>query len=226
MTRADSMRQTASMVRCRSVADTATDHTSFKRGVQERLFVRGLIWQLSAAAYFVLDLFLGQDGGEVFHLKDLADFDFVVAGVAVGAALDPLDGLFKGLDLQDREAGDELLGFGEGPVGDGAGLAGEFDTNAFGGGVQALGREQDAGFAELLTVLAHLEQELWIGKRAFLFGFFRCFDNYHESHLLCPLRFGMNVEVSRLIWRRGLAGLFCRLFVELADLGLTVACYF
>jgi hypothetical protein len=29
MTRADSMRQTASMVRCRSVADTATDHTSF-----------------------------------------------------------------------------------------------------------------------------------------------------------------------------------------------------
>src|SRR6266567_4994666 len=61
MTRADSMRQTASMVRCRSVADTATDHTSFKRGVQERLFVGGLIWQLSSALYFVLDLLFGQD---------------------------------------------------------------------------------------------------------------------------------------------------------------------
>jgi hypothetical protein len=30
----------------------------------------------------------------------------------------------------------------------------------------------------------------------------------------------LNVEVSRPIWRRGLAGLFCELFVELADLGL------
>src|ERR1700689_1713030 len=35
----------------------------------------------------------------------------------------------------------------------------------------------------------------------------------------------MNVEVSRLIGR-GLAGLFCWLLVELADLGLAVAGYF
>jgi hypothetical protein len=41
-----------------------------------RLFVGGLIWQLSPFRYFVLDLLFGQDGCEVFHLKDLADFDF------------------------------------------------------------------------------------------------------------------------------------------------------
>ena len=87
-----------------------------------RLFVGGLICQLSADFYFVLDLLFGQDGCEVFHLEDLADFDLGVAGAAVGAALDPLDGLFEGLDLQDREAGDELLGFGEGAVDDGADL--------------------------------------------------------------------------------------------------------
>jgi hypothetical protein len=75
MTRADSMRYTASMVRwktrCGSVADTATDHTSFNPWMQERLFVGGLIWQLSSEFYFVLDLLFGQDGCEVFHLKDL-----------------------------------------------------------------------------------------------------------------------------------------------------------
>jgi hypothetical protein len=84
--------------------------------MQERLFVGGLIWQLSSAMYFVLDLLFRQDGCEVPHLKDLADFDFLVAGAAVGATLDPLDGLFEGLDLQYREAGDELLSLGEGAV--------------------------------------------------------------------------------------------------------------
>ena len=105
--------------------------------MQVRLFVGGLIWQLSPFRYFVLDLLFGQDGCEVFHLKDLADFDFVVAGAAVGAALDPLDGLFEGLDLQDRETGDELLGLGEGAVDDGTRLAGEFDACAFGAGMEA-----------------------------------------------------------------------------------------
>ena len=46
--------------------------------MQVLLFVCGLIWQLSSELYFVLDLLFGQDGREVFHLKDLADFDLVV----------------------------------------------------------------------------------------------------------------------------------------------------
>src|SRR5580704_11719612 len=193
--RGDSILQTASMVRCRSVADTATDHTSFKRGVQERLFVGGLIRQLSPFRYFVLDLLFGQDGGEVFHLKDLADFDFGVAGVGVGAAFDPLDGLFEGLDLPEPEAGDELLGLGEGAVDDGTRLAGELDACAFGAGMEAIHGEHDASLHELFVVLAHLEQELWIGEGAFFFGFCGGFDDDHESHFLCP--FGLEVR-----WRQ------------------------
>src|ERR1700676_5633430 len=128
--------------------------------MQERLFVGGLIWQLNSALYFVLDLLFEQDGCEVFHLKDLADFDFVVAGAAVGATLDPLDGLFEGLDLQDRETSDELLGLGERAVDDGTRVAREFDACAFGAGMEAIEGEQDASLAELFVVLAHLEQYL------------------------------------------------------------------
>src|SRR6266481_6982896 len=97
--------------------------------MQVRLFVGGLIWQLSSFRYFVLDLLFGQDGGEVFHLKDLADFDFGAG--AEGAALEPFDGLFDVADLPDPEAGDELLGLGEGPVDNGKRIAGEFDACAF-----------------------------------------------------------------------------------------------
>src|ERR1700756_2481929 len=98
--------------------------------MQERLFVGGLIWQLSSELYFVLDLLFGEDGCEVFHLTDLTDFDFVVVRAA-GATLDPLDGLLERLDLQDIKAGDELLGLGEGAVDDRTRLAGEFDACAF-----------------------------------------------------------------------------------------------
>ena len=91
--------------------------------MQVRLFVGGLIWQLGSELYFVLNLLFGQDGCEVFHLKDLADFDFRVARVGAGATLDPLDGLFEGLDLPEPEAGDKLLGLGEWAVDDGSRLA-------------------------------------------------------------------------------------------------------
>src|SRR5271170_1426524 len=151
MTRADSMRLTAS-IRCK-----------------ERLFVGGLIRQLSPFRYFVADLLFGQDGCEVFHLKDLADFDFVVAGAAVRATLDPLDGLFQRLDLPDPEAGDELLGLGEGAVDDGTRLAGEFDACAFGAGMEAIHGEHDASLDELFVELAHVGQKLWISARAFFF---------------------------------------------------------
>src|SRR3981189_3946344 len=100
------------------------------------LFFGGLIWQVSSELYVVLDLLFGQDGCEVFHLKDLADFDFGVAGAAVGATLDPLDGLFEGLALPEPEPGAEPLGLGEGAVDDGAILAREADAGAFGAGLE------------------------------------------------------------------------------------------
>ena len=151
------------------------------------LIVGSLIWQFSSALHFVLDLLFGQDGCEFFHLKDLADFDFGVAAVGVGATLDPLDGLFEGLDLPEPEAGDELLGLGERAVDDGARLAGEFDACAFGAGVEAIHGEHDAGLDELFVVLAHLGHELWIGEGAFFFCLWGCFDDDHESH--CEISF-------------------------------------
>ncbi len=102
-----------------------------------------MIWQFRSELYFVLDLLFGQDGCEVFHLKDLTDFDLGFASVGVGAALDPLDGLFEGLDLPEPEAGDEFLGFGEGAANDGTRLAGEFDACSFGAGMEAIEGEQD-----------------------------------------------------------------------------------
>src|SRR6202167_2720709 len=140
--------------------------SKFGQTTAARLFVGGLIWKLSSAFYFVLDLLFRQDGCEVFHLTNLANFNFGVAGVGVGATLDPLDGLFEGLDLPEPEAGDELLGLGEGAVDDGTRLAGEFDACALGAGMEAIGGEQDASLDELFVELAHFGHELWIGEGA------------------------------------------------------------
>ena len=149
----------------------------------------------------MLDLLFGQDGCEVFHLKDLADFDFVVGGAAVGATLDPLDGLFEGLDLQDREAGDELLGLGEGAVDDGTRLAGEFDACAFGTGMEAIEEEQDASLDELFVVLAHLGHEPWIGEGAFF------------SDSAVALTMTMNRIAGSPLVERWLGGLFSGLAI-------------
>ena len=58
--------------------------------------------QLSAEVFFLLNTFFGKGICEVFWLEDLADLDFAFAGgAAVGDALDPLNGLFEGLDLPE-----------------------------------------------------------------------------------------------------------------------------
>ena len=112
LTRADSMR-----------GDTATDHTSFRSGCKcgycllSDLVVRlgALICAESALpAEWVRNLPSQRSGG----------FDFAFpCGAANGTTLDPLDSLFAGLDLQDREAGNEFLGFGKGAIDDGTRLA-------------------------------------------------------------------------------------------------------
>jgi hypothetical protein len=56
--------------------------------------------------------------------------------------------------------------------------------------MEAIEGEQDASLAELFVVLAHLEQELWIGEGAFFFCLWGCFDNDHESH--CEISFGLS----------------------------------
>jgi hypothetical protein len=57
----------------------------------------------------------------------------------------------------------------KGTVDDGTRLAGEFDTCAFGAGMEAIEGEQDASLDELFVELAHVGHELRIGEGAFFF---------------------------------------------------------
>src|SRR5579864_7047027 len=58
---------------------------------------------------------------EVRRLEHLTDLDLgLAAREGIGAALDPFDRLFLRLHLEQPVAGDQLLGLGEGPIGDDA----------------------------------------------------------------------------------------------------------
>ena len=70
---------------------------------------------MDAHAVFLFAEIGGEDGGEVFGLGELADFDF--GAFVEGGALEPLDGVLHGVDAPEPEAGFELFGFGEGAVG-------------------------------------------------------------------------------------------------------------
>src|SRR6185312_8290447 len=106
--------------------------------VQIGLLPGRLLCHLSAKVFFLLNIFFGEGGSEVFRLKDLADLYVGLPCVENGTALDPLDGLLKRLDLPEPEAGDEFLRFSERAVSDGAVLAGEVEAGAFRGGVKAV----------------------------------------------------------------------------------------
>ena len=82
----------------------------------------------------------------------------------IGAALDPFDRLFLRLHLPQPEAGDQLLGLGEGPVDHGPLVAGELDARALRARMEPLAREQDAGLCQLFVVLPHLGQKLLVRK--------------------------------------------------------------
>src|SRR5262245_57550805 len=110
MRRGDSMRQTASIARCVSVAVTATDHSIFKPRAQPRLLLRR---QLRPQP-LLLGPQLGRElGAEVVGLEDLPDLDLRLALVGIGAALDPLDALLFRLHLPQPEPRDQLLGLRE-----------------------------------------------------------------------------------------------------------------
>ncbi len=99
MTRADSMRQTASMARCGSVADTATDHTSFPNGECKEAADFSMAWirQLSTRADFVLGSLLGT--GWALNSSISKTWRISISESALwglGQRFDPLDGLFQG----------------------------------------------------------------------------------------------------------------------------------
>src|SRR6266568_777059 len=120
---------------------------------------------------------------EVLQLEELPDLDLGRPAVdgGIGKASRPLHRLFARLHLNDRVAGDEFLGFGEGPVDHGALATRVFDAPALRTRLQARGIEQDTRFLQLLVVLLHLRNELLGGHHARL-GVLRGLDYHHESH--------------------------------------------
>src|SRR5262245_13517012 len=101
--------------------------------------------QLGAQFLFALSELRREGLAKVLRGEHLADFDFGLALMRVGAAFHPVDGFIKGGDLPYPEASDQLLGLGERAIRDHALGAGKFDARTLGAGLQAFAREHDAG---------------------------------------------------------------------------------
>jgi hypothetical protein len=134
--------------------------------MQVRLFVGGLIWQLSPFRYFVMWVDRGLFCG---LFVELADLGFAVTGY-FEEALGEFDGGVFGLGLDESEASDDLFGFGEGAVGDGVLAADVADARTEGGWEAAFGGEQKALFNGLLDEFAHRFHCLRGGRGAFFCG--------------------------------------------------------
>jgi len=107
-----------------------------------------ILLQFKPGAEFAL-LFDGFARREIIQLEERADFYFtLLAWIGRGGAPAPFDGLFLGADLQDPVAGDQFLGFREGPVDNGpAGTrCREPDACALGAGLEPGGIESTPDF--------------------------------------------------------------------------------
>src|SRR5262249_985025 len=80
--------------------------------------------------FFLLPELWGH-GFKIRGLKDLADFDLVLAARnRIGATLDPFDRLFFRVHLEHPEPGDQFSQLWERTVDDGPFASGEFDARA------------------------------------------------------------------------------------------------
>src|SRR4051812_11719866 len=167
MSLADSILQTASIALWTgwvSVAVTATDQTIFIPPLQDRDEPRLLlVGDLRPQALLLLPQLGSEFGSEVLGLEHRAKLDLGLPFHGIGAALDPFDRLFHGLHLPEPEAGDQLLGLGEGPVDHRPLVGGEPHTLALRARVEPLTREHHAGFHQLFVEFPHLGEELLAG---------------------------------------------------------------
>src|SRR5690606_31848892 len=145
---AHSIRQTASMAL--RVASLVTARSGFLPPLE------------LGAQLLLLGAQLGREFlAEVLGLEHRADLDLgLLAGHRIRAAPDPLERLLHRLDLPDPEAGDQLLGLGEGPVDDGLLAAAEAHALALAARVQAVAGQHHASLDQLLVELAHLGDQL------------------------------------------------------------------
>src|SRR3989441_3598025 len=136
---------------------------------------------LGAQALFLLPELGGRLGTEDAGLEPLANLNPGFPLMGVGAALAPFDRLFHRPHLPQPEAGDQLLGLGEGPVDHGSIPSREPDALAFRTRVEPFGGEQHTGFHQLFVVLPHFGKELLARQNPrlrVLVGL----DYHHESH--------------------------------------------
>ena len=147
MSLADSIRQTASIARCRSRQATRSHHA------RARLLLLGSAGARRRSS-------CSRSSGVNSSPKSSASNTWRISISTrrrhrVGAALDPLDRLVHRLHLPQPEAGDQLLRLGERPVDHGPLVAENLTRAPFELGWQALAREHDAGLHQLLVELAH-----------------------------------------------------------------------
>src|SRR5690349_8045533 len=198
ITRADSIRQTASMAPWMSDGSTLLkgwsrrlaegpsssitrrcpwwshqDHAS--HGRSHRLFTVG---GLGAEPVLGVAQLGGERGSEVLGLEHLPHLDLAALE---RNALHPLDRLILRLRLDQPEPGDQLLGLGERSVHHGALGAGELDPRAFRARLQPLRRQQHTRLHQLFVEPAHFGQYFLAGQYpslAVLVGF----HDQHEPH--------------------------------------------
>src|SRR5690606_25843664 len=121
--RADSMRQSASIVR--------STFWSMPR-------VFSGVAQLRAQAIFLLAHLRRVILAEILRLDHLTDLDLRIPQHRIRAAAYPFHRLVHRTYLPDPVAGDQLLRFGKGAIDDGAGTSGEAHALAARGGLQAV----------------------------------------------------------------------------------------
>src|SRR5687768_6242094 len=166
ISRADSIRQTASMVRVTSALATVRLRGSL--GLRPQLLVP--LAQLRRELV-----------SEVLGLEDRTDLDHAVLVVGVRDPLDPLDRLVERLHLQDPVAGEQLLGLGERAVDHLPVAARELDAGPSRAGVKAFAAEHHARLHELLVVGGHLLQQL-LARHLARLALLRRLDHHDDTH--------------------------------------------
>src|SRR3989454_8365840 len=166
ISRADSIRQIASVARCASAV------AALRRP------------GLSDACPAPRPMARGPSHALVF--EDLTDLE---GPAVIRCPLEPLEGLIDRAHLPQPVSGHKLLGLRERPVDDGALLAVETDTLALRARVEPAGLEHHARFVQLVVELLVLRHRLrrWGSRRRALLAFLRHDQHTHLCLLLLQL---------------------------------------
>src|SRR6185312_11057121 len=195
MSLARSMRKVASIARCASLAVIPPCRRKPARGQAARAQRSGDAELAALAGARIGELFGGHEGAKVLGLVERTELDLTRAGAR--GARRPGHRLVHVLDLPDRKAGDELAGLGEGSIDHGALAAFENDALRFTAGLEAGGRNEDAGLDQFLGEIVHrLERrQHFRGRLHRVVDFFAPLEKHHHTHLQSPWLTGLSFDL-------------------------------